>query len=271
MLLLEVKDLRCSLRNTSIASVRPRKIEVLKGISFRMEKGDSLGLVGESGSGKTTLARCLAGLLQPNSGIMSFDGLGIFPEVNNRKSVGLEIQMLFQGNGLSLDPVMNVFEILKEGIIAREKGLPGERIIERAKRFLQAVGLPTKILYDRPGQLSGGQRQRVALARVLAVKPHLLILDEPTSALDALTSVQLLRMLKGLQGTYDMAFLLITHDVRAALSFCNRIAVLRNGIIIEEGTAKEIAEEPKHEYTRNLWQNSQITQAPTHSNRSEYH
>ena len=258
MLLLEVDNLHASLRRESIMSFTRKQKLVLKGVSFAIEDNTSLALLGASGSGKTTLAKCITGLHRPESGTIAFEGVNLFPQVENRNNVGPEIQMLFQGS--ALDPSMTVLDSLLEGIGARNQGQSKTDAIAEAERLVASMGMSTDCLGRLPRQISGGQRQRIALARVLAVAPRLLILDEPTSALDALTSAQLLQLLRSLQAKHGFALLYITHDVQMALSFCDRVALLHDGKIVEEGETEEILTRPKHEYTIQLLQDSRIVQ-----------
>ncbi len=231
MLLLEVKSLFCSLRLDSVSRLRSGKKPVLNGVSFTLDAGTSLALLGESGSGKSTLAKCIAGLLRPDSGVITFDGVNIFPETKNRDAVGVGIQMLFQGGSASLDPTMTVMESLVEGIRAHPERQPAASYAATAERLITSVGMPAGCLGRLPHALSGGQRQRVALARVLSVAPRLLILDEPTSALDVLTSAQLLQLVKSLQETHGCSILFITHDEHTAHTFCDRVTTLHNGVL----------------------------------------
>jgi peptide/nickel transport system ATP-binding protein len=158
--------------------------------------------------------------------------------------------MLFQSSGASLDPLMTVMDSLAEGIRARTPvSLP---MIAAAEELVLSVGMSGDCLARRPFQLSGGQRQRIALARALAVSPRLLVVDEPTSGLDALTSIQTLRLLKSLQAKDGMALLFITHHVQTAFAFCDRVAVLHDGVIAEEGPSDELRRDPRHDCTRQL-------------------
>jgi peptide/nickel transport system ATP-binding protein len=257
MLLLEVNDLCCTLRLDSITSFRKRTKLLLKGVSLIVEGGTSLGLLGESGSGKTTLARCIVGLQKPDSGTITYDGINIFPQAGNRKAIGTEIQMLFQASGDSLDPAMTVLDSLGEGINIR--GGRSSKTIAAAERLVSSVGMSRDCLGRLPSQLSGGQRQRIALARALSVAPRLLVLDEPTSALDALTSAHMLRLLKSIQAEEGFSLLFITHHVQTALSFCDRVAVLHDGVIVEEGTSEDLRRRPRHEYTHQLLRDSRIS------------
>ena len=257
MLLLEVSGLFCTLRHRSIAGVAWRKKPVLKGVSFSIEEGKSLALLGESGSGKTTLAHCLVGLKQPDAGTITFNGTNLYPQIENRKGIGTKMQLLFQGGSACLDPSMTVLDSLVEAMNALA-GKQQSSMHAEAERIVASVGMSGECLGRQPRQLSGGQRQRIALARVLAVAPRLLVLDEPTSALDALTSAQVLQLLKQYQAEHQCSILYITHDVRTAFSFCDRISVLHDGMIVEEGSSREVREQPKHAYTARLLRDSRV-------------
>lgn len=259
MLLLEVDNLWYKLRFDSMTSFRKRSKPLLKGVSLFVEAGTSVALLGESGSGKTTLARCIVGLLKPDSGTITYNGINIFPQRGNRNSIGVEIQMLFQASGASLDPSMTVLASLAEGINIRAG--KSSKTLAEAERLVSSVGLSTECLGRLPSQLSGGQRQRIALARVLSVAPRLLVLDEPTSALDAITSTQLLHLLKSMQAKEGFSLLFITHHVQAALSFCDRVAVLHNGAIVEERSSEDLPRHPHHEYTEQLLRDSRISRS----------
>ena len=260
MFLLEVNNLCSTLRPGAITSFRRKRRPLLRGVSLRIEEGTSVALLGESGSGKTTLARCIVGLQKPDSGTINYNGVNLFPHTENRKPIGAAIQMLFQASGASLDPCMTVLDSLAEGLTARD-GKSSQTAAE-AERLMSSVGLPRDCLGRFPSQLSGGQRQRIALARVLSAAPRLLVLDEPTSALDALTAEQLLHLLKSMQAKEGFSLLFITHHVQTALSFCDRVAVLHNGIIVEEGSGGDLALRPRHDYTRQLLEDSGISPGP---------
>jgi peptide/nickel transport system ATP-binding protein len=254
MFLLEVDGLCYTVRLDSMTSFRRRTKPLLKGVSLFVEEGTSVALLGESGSGKTTLARCIVGLQEPDSGKITYNGINIFPQTRNRDSIGVEIQMLFQASGASLDPSLTVLESLAEGIEIRAGS--GSKSTAEAERLVASVGLSEECLDRLPSQVSGGQRQRIALARALSVAPRLLILDEPTSALDALTSAQLLSLLKSMQTKEGFALLFITHHVQTALTFCDRVAILHNGVIVEEGSSEDLHRHPRHEYTQQLIEDS---------------
>jgi peptide/nickel transport system ATP-binding protein len=257
MFLLEVNSLFTTLRPGSMTSFMRKRRPLLKGVSLRIEEGSSQALLGESGSGKTTLARCIVGLQKPDSGTISYKGTNLFPHTENRKAIGAGIQMLFQASGASLDPCMTVLDSLAEGLTIRD-GTSSHTAAE-AERLISSVRLSRDCMGRFPSQLSGGQRQRVALARVLSAAPRLLVLDEPTSALDALTSEQLLHLLKSMQAKEGFSLLFITHHVQTALSFCDRVAILHDGMIVEEGSSEDVHGQPRHEYTRQLLVDSWIS------------
>ena len=213
-----------------------------------------MGLLGESGSGKTTLARCIAGLQRPDSGTITYKGTSIFPRTENRKRIGVGIQMLFQASGASLDPCLTMMDSLLEGISCSTRD--PKAAVAAAEEWVSSVGMTRDCLGRLPSQLSGGQRQRIALARALSAGPRLLLLDEPTSAVDALTSAQLLRLLRSLQAKRGFSLLLITHHVQTALSFCDRVAVLRDGVIVEEAASDVLCKHPRHDYTQLLFKES---------------
>ncbi|MGA9365618.1 MAG: ATP-binding cassette domain-containing protein [Bacteroidota bacterium] len=246
MSLLEVTHLSYSPR--SHVFFKGGRKRILRDVTFSMDAGLTLGLVGESGSGKTTIGRCIAGLLVPSDGTISFSGTNIFPETGNRANFGPQIQLLFQNHTASLDPKLTVRRSLLEGMTETT----AESSDEIAERLLKLVELPSDVLDRFPHQLSGGQRQRIALARALSVSPKLLILDEPTSALDALTQIQILKMVREVQKHTSAATLYISHDILMTSLVCDRIAVLYEGVIAEVGETKGILQEPQHLYTKRI-------------------
>lgn len=227
---------------------------IINDISFDIEGGKTLGLIGASGSGKTTLARCIAGLLTPSGGEIYVAGQRVFPRQGENGTV--DVQMLFQAAGASLDPLMKIRETLEEGI---EAGRPHNTNPVDPAHLLEAVGLQREILDKRPHQLSGGQKQRVALARALAARPRLLLLDEPTSALDAITQQQILTRVKRLQIEHGFAILFITHDVPTAFVFCDSVAILRDGRLVDKNTVAAILGGSRHSYTEEIMRLSGIT------------
>lgn len=257
-LLMEVKNLSYSVRPGNALINRKRK-PVLRDITFALEENLTVGLLGNSGSGKSTLARCLAGLQNPDAGEIVYRGVNIFPHIENRKVTQLGIQMLFQASSASLDPTMTVAECIGEGIGAGKRMQRGASSMVEAEELIQAVGMTIQELRRLPSQLSGGQRQRVAIARALAAHPTLLILDEPTSALDAITQKHILSLLRKLQHEYRFTILFITHDIRTALTFCNRILVLNGGYIIEDAPSETLRRTQRDSYTQKLFTDARLS------------
>jgi peptide/nickel transport system ATP-binding protein len=254
--LLSVRNLRCSVRQARAGRFMKRDRAVLQGVTLSIPPESSVALVGESGSGKTTLARCIVGLQVPESGEIVFQGMNIFPEVRNRETIGRTMQLLFQSNGMAFDPRMTIRESLAE---AFQRNLPeGQDLREEELRIMEALQLPHDCLERYPRQLSGGQLQRAGLARALAAHPKLLVLDEPTSALDTVTAARLLELLRSLQAQENFSLFYITHDICTAVEFCDRLAVLEEGKIVEEGPGRNILDHPAHPVTARLLRDSRI-------------
>ncbi|MBX2992107.1 MAG: ATP-binding cassette domain-containing protein [Bacteroidetes bacterium] len=258
MPLLEVTNLSTSVRISSFAGFRIVRRLVLDRISFSIEGDESFGVLGESGTGKSTLARCIAGLQQPDSGKILYKGVSLFPQKAHRSQFPLELQMVFQAGGASLDPTMSIEECLLEGIAAQELSSSKQDAVT-PDSLLDSVGLRPELLSRYPFELSGGERQRVALARALAAKPRLLLLDEPTSALDLLTQAEIISLLQSIRQKEQLSFLLITHDVKLALFLCDRIAVLHQGRIVDEGTVNELLSLHNHPYTAQLFADARLS------------
>lgn len=224
-------------------------VKALDNVSLAVMEGEVLGVIGESGSGKTTLARCLAGLLKPNSGSILYKGRDIF------KLRGLDyrefrrsVQMVFQNPYTSLNPVMRVKDIIKD--VLRASGDKGGD--ERIRELLKVVGLGEDIMYKYPSELSGGQAQRVAIARALATNPKVLILDEPTSALDVSLQAQIIELLQELRRERGLTYIMISHDIAVVRQVSSRMIVMSKGRIVEEGATEDIVYNPKSEYTKRL-------------------
>ncbi len=245
--ILEVKDVHVSfMEERKTIFDRRNRIEVLKGISFDIEEGEIVGLVGESGCGKSTLAKAILGLVKPDSG-----------EIIHHSD---HPQMIFQDPYSSLNPAKNVRFILEEPLKNMTSLSADERLIRAKERLIQA-GLDEKYLTHMPSELSGGQRQRVCIAQSLMMNPKLLLADEPVSALDVTIQAQILKLLDELQDKLKLSILFISHDLRVVYNLCDRVMVMRNGVIVEQGVPHDIYRHPKHEYTEKLLKASGIWKA----------
>ncbi|MFY3309204.1 ABC transporter ATP-binding protein [Achromobacter ruhlandii] len=228
-----------------------RRVDALRDISLEVRQGETLGLVGESGSGKSTLGRTLIGLIEPDRGSVRMDGrelVGLSPR--DFRPYRRQIQMVFQDPYASLNPRHRVIEAVAQGPIAF--GQTRKAALREARELLELVGLGGDAGERYPHQFSGGQRQRVGIARALALKPRLLVADEAVSALDVSIQAQVLDLLKTVSGQFDLSVLFITHDLRVAAQICDRIAVMRQGQLVELDRAAAIFYHPRHEYTRRL-------------------
>ena len=250
--LLEVENLSVQFVRKRNWLGRPRSVvNAIEDVSLTVAPGECLGIVGESGSGKSTLAAAIAELIAPRSGTMRFHAralaAGRRPLAEARR-----IQIVFQDPGGSLDPHMRIWQSVSEGLLIHREA-DGAARRRRAAELLHTVGLDGNYLDRYPHALSGGQRQRVAIARALSLSPELILLDEPTSALDMTVQAQVLNLLLDVQAKFGVAFVLITHDMSVANFLCHRIAVMRNGRIVEQGSASQIMSAPQSDMPETLW------------------
>jgi peptide/nickel transport system ATP-binding protein len=218
---------------------------VLDDVDVDISEGEIVGIVGESGSGKSTLARCLAGLEREDEGIVTYDGVALAPGRASRTPSHLQI--VFQDPYSSLNPMMSIGSTLREALAVA--GRPASEVGD----LLEMVGLRADFGSKRPSELSGGQRQRVAIARALAPRPRVLLCDESVSALDVSVQAQVLELLDDIRKKFELAVLFITHDLRVAAQICDRIAVMKNGVVVEAGSTVDVFRAPQHEYTKALF------------------
>lgn len=250
---LEVKDLK--VEYTSEGKI----IHAVNGVSFSLDKGRTLGLVGETGAGKTSIAKAILRILPDppakiTGGQVMLDGEDILQikEKKMRKLRGHKISMIFQDPMTSLNPVKRVVDQIAEVIKTHNKVSAAEATAE-AIRMLGKVGIAENRVREYPHQFSGGMKQRVVIAMALACNPDLLLADEPTTALDVTIQAQVLDMINKLKEDYNMAMIMITHDLGVVAEVCDDVAVVYAGEVIEYGTKEEIFDHPKHPYTIGLF------------------
>lgn len=222
-------------------------------VSFHINRGETLGLVGESGSGKTTVGRALLRLIPKASGRVEFDGRDVHgAEGAALKALRRQMQIVFQDPGGSLNPRLRVETIVGEAM--RVHGLVKTRgeMRRRVELLLVRCGLSPDAADRYPHMFSGGQRQRIGIARALAVEPQFIVCDEPTSALDVSIQAQILNLLADLRDEFGLSYLFISHDMAVVQHFCDRVAVMKEGRIVEQGSREQVLGSPAHEYTRAL-------------------
>jgi peptide/nickel transport system ATP-binding protein len=239
--------------------------EVVRGISFGINAGETLGLVGESGSGKSAASLAVLRLLPTSAGVSGsvlFGGEDLLklPEEAMRRRRGREIAMIFQEPMTALNPVMPVGAQIAEAVRAHHPAMSRSEVRAKVFSAMEDVGLPEveRRAKDYPHQFSGGQRQRILIAMAIVNRPRLLIADEPTTALDVTVQAQILKLLNDLRREHGLAMLFISHDLAVVAQIADRVAVMRRGEIVETGGVREIFLAPQHEYTRRL-----LASAPT--------
>ena len=228
-----------------------RIVHAAKDVTLLIRKGETLGIVGESGSGKSTVARCIARLIEPTSGTIHLEGLEIGTISQSKlRPHRKRVQIVFQDPYRSLNPRRKIGLSLIEAPV--NFGMTKEQAIKEAGDLMTLVGLSPDALDRYPHQFSGGQRQRICIARALAVRPEVLIADEAVSALDVSVQAQVLDLLDDIREKYNLAMLFITHDLRVAAQICDRLIVMQNGLVVEEGATHHVYAHPQQEYTQQL-------------------
>jgi peptide/nickel transport system ATP-binding protein/oligopeptide transport system ATP-binding protein len=252
-ILLDVRNLRTHYPTQSgFLGRRTEWLKAVDDVSFTIRRGETFGLVGESGCGKTTLGRSILRLERPRSGEIRFAGENILTLPPGRlKQVRRDIQAIFQDPHGSLDPRMNVRQIIAEGLVIQGI-LDRDERDERIRHMIDVVGLRREYLDRYPHEFSGGQRQRIGIARALALRPKLVIADEPVSALDLSVQAQVLNLLSDLQSEFDLTYLFIAHDLGVVEYISDRVAVMYLGRIVELASAEALYSDARMPYTQAL-------------------
>ncbi|MCU0928874.1 MAG: ABC transporter ATP-binding protein [Burkholderiaceae bacterium] len=226
-------------------------VRAVDGVSFRVRKGETLGVVGESGCGKSTTARLLMHLIEPDGGEIVFDGATVGSRDLSLKQFRRQAQMVFQDSYASLNPRLTIEDSI--AFAPQVHGVPHREAVERARSLLARVGLEPRRFAERyPHELSGGQRQRVNIARALALEPRLILLDEAVSALDKSVEAQVLNLLLDLKDEFGLTYVFISHDLNVVEYMSDRVMVMYLGRVAEIGDSDVLFRAPKHPYTRAL-------------------
>lgn len=228
-------------------------VHAVSGVNLKIYEGETLALVGESGCGKSTLGRTLIRLLDATSGTIEFDGMDIMG-MKDKEFAGIrrQMQIIFQDPYASLNPRMNVKEIISEPLTTYGLAKNRAEVESQVQALMDEVGIPREFIDRYPHQFSGGQRQRIGIARAIALHPRLIICDEPVSALDVSIQSQVLNLLKDLQEQYQLTYLFISHDLGVVKFISDRVCVMFLGMVCEVGDTHELYNHPLHPYTRFL-------------------
>lgn len=248
---LQVRDIWVEYTLSSTSLSTGKKIYALRGISFDVLEREIFGIVGASGSGKSTLLKVIMGFVSPSVGSIEVDGINIL-KVNRetRKNILKKIGYVSQDPLAAVNPRFKVRDIVTEPLKAA--GVPKREITKMLPTLIESVGLPLDVLDLLPHELSLGMLQRVVIARAIAIKPRVLLLDEPTSALDSVTQSHVIALLKELKDFFGYASILVSHDLKVVSYLADRLAILMAGLILEEGIALNVLNNPLHPYTREL-------------------
>ena len=227
-------------------------VKACNDISVTVRAGQTLGVVGESGSGKTTLGLAILRLISSEGQIVYMGNRLDSISEKQMRPLRRDMQVVFQDPYGSLSPRMSIRQIVEEGLLIQQPDLTFDQRTERVAQALEEVAVPPEAMDRYPHEFSGGQRQRIAIARAMVLQPKFVMLDEPTSALDMSVQAQIVDLLRKLQKDHDLAYLFISHDLKVVRALANEMVVMRNGVVVEAGTADEIFDNPKTEYTKAL-------------------
>lgn len=245
--LLNVCDLRVTYEGR-----RGRKVEAVKGVSFEIQAGQTIGLVGESGSGKSTIGKAILGLAPISGGTVAFEGRDVQSFTREeRRQLSQFLQVIFQDPYGSLNPARTIGRTLAEPLTV-QGGYTEDQISKRMLDVLEQVGMPKTTIDRYPSEFSGGQRQRIAIARALMTRPKLIVCDEPVSALDLSIQAQVLNLLNDLRQQLGMSYLFISHDLSVVRYMAEDMLVLNLGEVVERGPVDQVYRSPSHPYTQRL-------------------
>jgi oligopeptide/dipeptide ABC transporter ATP-binding protein len=256
--LLKVKGLKKYFDTSNGLFQKPRIIKAVDGVSFNIEEGRIFALVGESGCGKSTTGRTILNLLEPTAGSVEFDGKTIF-DVENKKYIDKKqmqtyrrsMQMIFQDPYASLDPRMNIGDIITIGL-KKHNIASGSEALDRAKQLLELCGLDKECVKKFPHEFSGGQRQRIGIARALALQPKFIVGDEPIAALDVSIQAQVINLMIELKEKFKLTYLFISHDLSVVRYLADKVGVMYLGTLVEVGNSEDIFNRRLHPYTKAL-------------------
>lgn len=247
-----LNDVSVTFKTRTGSLFHPNRVKAVRHLTLRLDPGETIGIVGESGCGKSTTANVMCGLQKPTDGRVFFKGHDVTQRTaEQRQLIGRVISVVFQDPATALNARMTIHDQLIDPLIVHKVGTKDEREA-RVRELIGMVGLPSSTLDALPGQLSGGQRQRVAIARALSLKPDAIIADEPTSALDVSVRAQILNLLMDLKKELGLSMVFISHDIQTVRYISDRIIVMNHGTAVERGTAAEVFDHPKNDYTKLL-------------------
>ncbi|NWF50389.1 MAG: ATP-binding cassette domain-containing protein [Ignavibacteriaceae bacterium] len=241
--ILNITGLCCDVEIKDSVFGKSKKKRILNNISFSFERGKILGISGKSGSGKTTLAKCICGVIPPSSGKIKI-------EVTNPESKSRSAQLLFQNSSDIVNPYRKIYRMVEEAIDYSSQKIEDRE--NEIKEIFETINFPSHLWHKRGFQLSGGEQQRAALARILAVRPELLVLDEPFSAQDVESQLNLVNLFLKIKEKLNVSIICISHDLKILRKLCDEIIILFKGEIVEKGTTEKVFSNPTHPYTKFL-------------------